>query len=142
MESEWEAEQIAGEGDTRITRHALRIHLIPALGPYAMLSLRRTHIQALFKKLSEQLGPDGVRNVYEFPVRVTAAAEDKVTAASLCKRITLPPVTGEKIAPPSDAQVAAMYHAKPPYLRAAMVVLAGQFRNGAIRVDRRRCNPV
>lgn len=153
--TKWEAEQIAGEAGTRITDNALRVHLIPALGSYAMVSLRRTHIQALFKKLSEQLGPGSVRNVYEVLVRVTAAAvEDKVIAASPCKRITLPPVTDEEIAPPTIAQVEAMSEAMPPYIRAAIVVLAGSglrvgellglkvsdvdFKGGTIRVERQR----
>ncbi|MEV5977243.1 site-specific integrase [Streptomyces sp. NPDC052114] len=153
--AKWEAEQIAGEAGTRITDNALRVHLTPALGSYAMASLRRTHIQALFKKLSEQLGPGSVRNVYDVLVRVmTAAVEDKVIPASPCKRITLPPIPDEEVTPPTVAQVEAMATAMPPYIRAAIIALAGSglrigellglkvsdvdFKNGAIRVERQR----
>ncbi|WP_405931072.1 tyrosine-type recombinase/integrase [Streptomyces sp. NBC_00827] len=153
--TKWEAEQIAGEAGTRITDNALRLHLIPALGPYAMASLRRSHIQALFKKLSEKLGPGSVRNVYDVLVRVmTAAVEDKVIPVTPCKRITLPPIPDDEITPPTVAQVEAMYGAMPPYIRSAIVVLAGSglrigellglklsdvdFKRGTIRVDRQR----
>ncbi|MFJ8308765.1 MULTISPECIES: tyrosine-type recombinase/integrase [unclassified Streptomyces] len=153
--AKWEGEQIAGEAGARITDNALRVHLIPALGSYAMASLRRTHIQALFKKLSEQLGPGSVRNIYDVLVRVmTAAVEDKVIPTSPCKRITLPLITDEEITPPTVAQVRAMAAVMPPYLRAAIVVLAGSglrigellglkvsdidFKNGTIRVERQR----
>jgi integrase len=151
----WEGEQIAGEAGTRITDNALRVHLIPALGSYAMASLRRSHIQALFKKLSEQLGPGSVRNVHDVLVRVmTAAVEDKVIAVTPCKRITLPSMPDEEFTPLTVAQVEAMLGAMPPYIRTAIVVLAGSglrigellglklsdvdFKSGTIRVERQR----
>jgi integrase len=153
--TKWEGEQIAGEAGTRITDNALRVHLIPALGSYAMASLRRSHIQALFKKLSEQLGPGSVRNVYDVLVRVmTAAVEDKVIAVTPCKRITLPSMPDEEFTPLTVAQVEAMLGAMPPYIRTAIVVLAGSglrigellglrlsdvdFKSGTIRVERQR----
>ncbi|WP_019058248.1 tyrosine-type recombinase/integrase [Streptomyces prunicolor] len=153
--TKWEGEQIAGEAGARITDNALRVHLIPALGNYAMASLRRSHIQALFKKLSEQLGPGSVRNVHDVLVRVmTAAVEDKVIAVTPCKRITLPSMPDEEFTPLTVAQVEAMLGAMPPYIRTAIVVLAGSglrigellglklsdvdFKSGTIRVERQR----
>ncbi|MFG2502369.1 tyrosine-type recombinase/integrase [Streptomyces sp. NPDC048441] len=153
--TKWEGEQIAGEAGTRITDNALRVHLIPVLGSYAMASLRRSHIQALFKKLSEQLGPGSVRNVYDVLVRVmTAAVEDKVIAVTPCKRITLPSMPDEEFTPLTVAQVEAMLGSMPPYIRTAIVVLAGSglrigellglkvsdvdFKSGSIRVERQR----
>ncbi|MGW0831741.1 tyrosine-type recombinase/integrase [Streptomyces prunicolor] len=153
--TKWEGEQIAGEAGARITDNALRVHLIPALGSYAMASLRRSHIQALFKKLSEQLGPGSVRNVHDVLVRVmTAAVEDKVIAVTPCKRITLPSMPDEEFTPLTVAQVEAMLGAMPSYIRTAIVVLAGSglrigellglklsdvdFKSGTIRVERQR----
>lgn len=135
--TKWEGEQIAGEAGTRITDNALRVHLIPALGSYAMVSVRRSHIQALFKKLSEQLGPGSVRNVYDVLVRVmTAAVEDKVIAVTPCKRITLPSMPDEEFTPLTVAQVEAMLGAMLPYIRAAIIVLAGSgLRIGASSVS-------
>ncbi|MFE4793826.1 tyrosine-type recombinase/integrase [Streptomyces sp. NPDC056708] len=64
---------------------------------------------SLFKNLSEQLSPGGVRNVYDVLVRLMAAAvEDKVIASSPCCRITLPPMPEEEVTPPTVAQVEAM----------------------------------
>ncbi|MGW1049674.1 tyrosine-type recombinase/integrase [Streptomyces sp. NPDC001130] len=151
----WEESLIVSEAAERITDNALRLHLVPALGSRAMAAIRRNDIQVLFKALSELLGPGSVRNVYDVLVRVmTAAVEDKVIPASPCRRITLPPVPDEEVTPPTVAQVEAMARVMPPYIRAAIVTLAGSglrigellglkvsdvdFKAGAIRVERQR----
>ncbi|MFF2959644.1 tyrosine-type recombinase/integrase [Streptomyces sp. NPDC057963] len=151
----WEESLIASEAGERITDNALRLHLVPALGSRAMAAIRRNDIQVLFKNLSELLGPGSVRNVYDVLVRVmTAAVEDKVIASSPCRRITLPPTSDEEVTPPTVAQVEAMARVMPPYIRAAIVTLAGSglrigellglkvsdvdFKAGTIRVERQR----
>jgi integrase len=151
----WEESLIVGEAAERITDNALRLHLVPALGARPMAAIRRNDIQVLFKNLSGQLSPGSVRNVYDVLVRVvTAAVEDKVIASSPCRRITLPPMTDEEVAPPTVAQVEAMARVMPPYLRTAVVTLAGSglrigellalkvsdvdFKVGTIRVERQR----
>ncbi|MEW2317579.1 tyrosine-type recombinase/integrase [Streptomyces bauhiniae] len=151
----WEASLIASEAAERITDNALRLHLVPALGARAMAAIRRNDIQVLFKGLSEQLGPGSVRNVYDVLVRVmTAAVEDKVIASSPCRRITLPSMSDEEVTPPTVAQVEAMARVMPPYIRAAIVTLAGSglrigellglkvsdvdFKAGTLRVERQR----
>ncbi|MFJ1545465.1 tyrosine-type recombinase/integrase [Streptomyces sp. NPDC088246] len=151
----WEESLIASEAGERITDNALRLHLVPALGSRAMAAIRRNDIQVLFKNLSELLGPGSVRNVYDVLVRVmTAAVEDKVIPSSPCRRITLPPTSDEEVTPPTVAQVEAMARGMPPYIRAAIVTLAGSglrigellglkvadvdFKAGSIRVERQR----
>lgn len=151
----WEESLIASEAGERITDNALRLHLVPALGSRAMAAIRRNDLQVLFKGLSELLGPGSVRNVYDVLVRLmTAAVEDKVIAASPCRRITLPPMQDEEVTPPTVEQVEAMAAVMPPYIRAAIVTLAGSglrigellglkvsdvdFKAGAIRVERQR----
>lgn len=96
-----------------------------------------------------------MRNVYDVLVRVmTAAVDDKVIASSPCRRITLPAMPDEEVIPPTVEQVEAMVLVMPPYIRAAVVTLAGSglrigellglkvsdvdFKAGAIRVDRQR----
>ncbi|MGC9478243.1 tyrosine-type recombinase/integrase [Streptomyces sp. WG4] len=151
----WEGSLIASEAGERITDNALRLHLVPALGARSMAAIRRNDIQVLFKHLSDQLGPGSVRNVYDVLVRVmTAAVDDKVIASSPCRRITLPAMPDEEVTPPTVEQVEAMARVMPPYIRAAIVTLAGSglrigellglkvsdvdFKAGAIRVDRQR----
>jgi integrase len=84
----------------------------------------------------------------------TAAVEDRVIAPSPCRRITLPAMPGEEVTPPTVPQVEAMARVMPPYIRAAIVPLAGSgarigelfglkvsdvdFKAGTIRVDRQR----
>ncbi|MFD5446207.1 tyrosine-type recombinase/integrase [Streptomyces tendae] len=151
----WEESLIASEAGERITDNALRLHLVPALGSRAMAAIRRNDLQVLFKSLSELLGPGSVRNVYDVLVRLmTAAVEDKVIASSPCRRITLPPMPDEEVIPPAVVQVEAMARVMPPYIRAAIVTLAGSglrigellglkvsdvdFKAGTIRVERQR----
>ncbi|MEV6946163.1 site-specific integrase [Streptomyces sp. NPDC051172] len=151
----WEESLIASEAGERITDNALRLHLVPALGSRAMAAIRRNDLQVLFKSLSELLSPGSVRNVYDVLVRLmTAAVEDKVIASSPCRRINLPPMQDEEVTPPTVAQVEAMARTMPPYIRAAIVTLAGSglrigellglklsdvdFKAGAIRVERQR----
>lgn len=151
----WEESLIASEAGERITDNALRLHLVPALGSRAMAAIRRNDLQVLFKSLSELLGPGSVRNIYDVLVRLmTAAVEDKVIASSPCRRITLPPMQDEEVTPPTVAQVEAMARVMPPYIRAAIVTLAGSglrigellglkvsdvdFKAGTIRVERQR----
>ncbi|MCU7703231.1 tyrosine-type recombinase/integrase [Streptomyces albidoflavus] len=151
----WEGSLIASEAGERITDNALRLHLVPALGARSMAAIRRNDIQVLFKHLSDQLGPGSVRNVYDVLVRVmTAAVDDKVIASSPCRRITLPAMPDEEVTPPTVAQVEATARVMPPYIRAAIVTLAGSglrigellglkvsdvdFKAGTIRVDRQR----
>ncbi|MFF5281252.1 tyrosine-type recombinase/integrase [Streptomyces sp. NPDC013171] len=151
----WEGSLIASEAGERITDNALRLHLVPALGARPMAAIRRNDIQVLFKHLSDQLGPGSVRNVYDVLVRLmTAAVDDKVIAASPCRRITLPAMPDEEITPPTVEQVEAMARVMPPYIRAAIVTLAGSglrigellglkvsdvdFKAGTIRVERQR----
>ncbi|MDW8475799.1 site-specific integrase [Streptomyces scabiei] len=151
----WEESLIASEAGERITDNALRLHLVPALGSRAMAAIRRNDLQVLFKSLSELLGPGSVRNIYDVLVRLmTAAVEDKVIASSPCRRITLPPMQDEEVTPPTVAQVEAMARVMPPYIRAAIVTLAGSglrigellglkvsdvdFKAGTVRVERQR----
>ncbi|MGW6744150.1 tyrosine-type recombinase/integrase [Streptomyces sp. NPDC055025] len=151
----WEESLISSEAGERITDNALRLHLVPALGARAMAAIHRNDLQVLFKSLSEQLGPGSVRNVYDVLVRLmTAAVEDKVIASSPCRRITLPPMQDEEVTPPTVAQVETMARTMPPYIRAAIVTLAGSglrigellglkvsdvdFKVGVIRVERQR----
>ncbi|MFI8880996.1 tyrosine-type recombinase/integrase [Streptomyces sp. NPDC053813] len=151
----WEGSLIASEAGERITDNALRLHLVPALGARSMAAIRRNDIQVLFKHLSDQLGPGSVRNVYDVLVRVmTAAVDDKVIASSPCRRITLPSMPDEEVTPPTVEQVEAMARVMPPYIRAAIVTLAGSglrigellglkvsdvdFKAGTIRVERQR----
>ncbi|MFJ6695567.1 tyrosine-type recombinase/integrase [Streptomyces sp. NPDC091272] len=151
----WEDSLIAGEARERITDNALRLHLIPALGARTMAAIRRNDVQVLFKALSGQLSSGSVRNVYDVLVRLmTAAVDDKVISETPCRKITLPPLADEEITPPTVAQVAAMVETIPPYIRAAIVVLAGSglrigellglkvsdvdFKLGTIRIERQR----
>ncbi|MFJ4898979.1 tyrosine-type recombinase/integrase [Streptomyces sp. NPDC088727] len=151
----WQGSLIASEAGERITDNALRPHLVPALGARSLAAIRRNDIQVLFKHLSDQLGPGSVRNVHDVLVRVmTAAVDDKVIASSPCRRITLPVIPDEEVTPPTVAQVEAMARVMPPYIRAAVVMLAGSglrigellglkvsdidFKADSIRVERQR----
>lgn len=107
------------------------------------------------RRRRDQLGPGRVRNVYDVLVRLmTAAVDDKVIASSPCRRTALPAMPDEEVTPPTVEQDEAMPRALPPYIRAAVVTLAGSglrigellglkvsdvdFKAGTIRVERQR----
>jgi integrase len=122
----WQATHVGSDASGRIVDNALRLHLLPALGERPVSSVRRGDVQALVKRLSEQLGPGSVRNVYEVLSRVMGAAvDDRVIVTSPCVRITLPTLVDVDVVPPTVEQVRGMADAIGPRYRAAVVLLAG-----------------
>lgn len=122
----WEAAQVGRPATLAITDNALRLHILPALGSRPVQSVLRSDVQALIKALSEQLAPGSVRNIYDTLTRLYGAAvDDRVTATSPCRRITLPAVSDAEVVPPTAEQVAARAAAVPARYRALVVLLAG-----------------
>lgn len=91
-----------------------------------MHAVRHSDVQALVKACSEHLAPGTVRNVYDVLARVfLAAVDDRVVAASPCRRIILPRLEDAEIVPPSLEQVVSLVMSVEPRYRSAVVLLAG-----------------
>lgn len=153
--TDWQASNVGGEASARIVDNALRLHVLPALGERPLAALRRSHVQAFVKALSEQLGPGSVRNVYDVLYQVMAAAvDDHKVAVTPCKNIRLPELPDEEVVPPTIEDVQRISVAVPGRYRAAVVLLAGSglrigellglrvadvdFLRRTVRVDRQR----
>lgn len=122
----WEAAQVGRDGTARIIDNALRLHILPAHGDRPMNSLKPSDVQGLVKRLSLELAPGSVRNIYDVYARLCAAAvDDKVIATSPCRRITLPREDEEEVAVPPVGHVLAMADHLPPRYRAGVVALSG-----------------
>jgi integrase len=122
----WEAAHVGRDGTARVVDNALRVHLLPKLGDMPLGSLRRGHVQAVVKTMSETHSPATVSLVYGVLSRLlTAAVDDRLITSSPCRRIALPKATAGEVAPPTVEQVQAMTTAMSERYRAAVVMLAG-----------------
>lgn len=131
----WEAVQVSSEGTRRIVDNALRLHLLPALGGQPIATIRTSAVQGFVKQLEGKgLSPGTVRAIYQVTAQVFASAvDDKVIAASPCRKIRLPKVDQDEVVIPSLDEVAALRDAFAPQWRAAVTVLAGSgFRIGEL----------
>lgn len=122
----WEAAQVGGDGTTRVNDNALRVHLLPRLGDLPMRGVRRSHVQAVVKAMSETHAAATVQLVYGVASRMfSAAVDDRVIPASPCHKIALPRESAGEPVPPTVEQVAAMADKIGERYRAAVVTLAG-----------------
>lgn len=123
----WQAVQVSSAGTRRIADNALRVHLYPALGSKPIGSVQRSTIQGFVRTLEAKgLAPGSVRNIYEVTAQVfLAAVDDKVIAATPCRRIKLPKAATAEVVPPTVEQVLALVEAIEPRFRALVVTLAG-----------------
>lgn len=123
----WEAAQVGSDGTKRITDNALRVHLLPALGPQPIASIRATTVQGFVRALEGKgLAPGSVRNIYDVTAKVfTAAVDDRVISTSPCRRIRLPKDDGEEVQIPTVEQVGAVARTMDDRWGALVIFLAG-----------------
>lgn len=122
----WEANLVAGASQLSIVDNALRLHILPALGRRPMSSLLRSEVQGMVKRLSEELAPGSVRNIYEVLLRMMAAAvDDRLIPSSPCVRISLPRDPDVEAVPATLDQITWMADSITPQYRSAVLVLAG-----------------
>ncbi len=151
----WEAAQVGRPATLSIIDIALRLHILPVLGDQTMASIRPSDVQMLMKDLSGRLKPGTVRNINAVLVRLfNAAVDDRVVAASPCRKVTLPRSDEAEIVPLTVEEVTAVVEAMPDRFRAAAALLAGsglrigellglkvsdiKFLERSVRVDRQR----
>jgi integrase len=124
--TEWYARQLGRPSTLVIVDNALRLHILPALGPRALGSIRRGDVQTFVTRLTTRLAPGSVRNVYATLARLLAdAAHDRLIVASPCERITLPTLSAYEVVPPTAEDVHALEAAVPARYGALVVLLAG-----------------
>jgi len=122
--------------DQRIVDNALRLRLVPALGPLPIAAVRPTTVQGFVRELEAKgLAAGSVRNVYDVTARVfSSAVDDRVIAHSPCRKIRLPRADGDELAIPTVEEVAAVADTIGERWRAMVVTLAGSgLRSGELR---------
>ena len=105
----WEANQVQGDAQTRLTDNALRLHILPKLGARPLETLRHSDVQNLIKGWSEApLAAGTIRNHYGVLTRLLAdAVADRLLAESPCTdRIKLPSPSDEEIVIPTEEEIA------------------------------------
>ncbi len=102
----WQEAQLHRDSTADLVARALRLHILPGLGRFAMTDLRSSHLKAWVKELSGVLAPSTVHLVYSY-VRsmMGAAVVDRVIATSPCVGVRLPDIPGREYFIPSPAQV-------------------------------------
>jgi integrase len=122
----WEAAQVGRDATTRVVDNALRLHLLPQLGDLPMGAVRRSHVQAIVKVMSESHSAATVGLVYGVASRMFASAvDDRVIGVSPCRKITLPKGDGVEVVPPTVEQVVTLTEKADARYKAAVVMLAG-----------------
>ncbi|HEY0870543.1 MAG TPA: site-specific integrase [Acidothermaceae bacterium] len=122
----WQAAQVGSPGTARIVDNAVRLHIVPRLGTTPLAAVRRGDAQALVKALSMTYAAGTVRNVYDVLARIMASAvDDRLIAATPCRRIVLPRIDDGEISPPAVEDILALAAAVPRRYRAVVVTLAG-----------------
>jgi integrase len=123
---QWRSVQVHRPGTQEHIEARLRCHVYPVLGDRPMSSIRASDIQALTKRLSEQLAPSTAAVVLRIVSSVfRAAVRDRVIAYSPCEGIKLPKVTKSRVEPLATEVVLALAYAVPDRYRALVILAAG-----------------
>lgn len=138
----WRADQLHHRPATAAQAESrLRVHVYPVLGDRPLAGVRRSDVQALVGRLSQQLAPSTVEVVYGYVATVfRMAVDDRLIPHTPCTRIRLPEHVRAKVVPMTRAQVVTLRDVMPERF-AAMVELcaASGLRSSELRgltVDR------
>lgn len=98
--AEWERVQI-GDAWRRNVDNALRLHVLPVLGPLPIGRVQRSHILGLVKALEEKgLAASAIGNHYQvIRSMFDAAVEDRVIPTTPCRKVKLPNADDEAVIP-------------------------------------------
>lgn len=136
----WLARQAHQRASTREQAESrLRLHAYPAIGATPLPRITRGMVQDLVA--SSGLAPSTTRVLYGYVAAVLASAvEDRLITTTPCRRIRLPEVHADPVAPLTVDEVAQVAAAVPHWLSAMVWVGAGSgLRPGELRsltVDR------
>jgi integrase len=150
---EWRRTRVNRPNTAISIEQQLRLHVYPVIGDRPLGAIRPTEVQALVRRLGEQLAPSTVAVVFGRVVAVfRAAVHDRIIVSSPCVDIRLP-----ASAPPAtlqvleSEQVLSLAEAMPCHYRALVLTGAGtglrpgelfglacdrvDFLRGVVRID-------
>lgn len=122
----WRADQLHIESTAIHVEHAIRLHIVPILGKFAVGKVRPSNVQAWVKDRSAVLAPTTLRVVYRYLSAIFASAvRDRLIARTPCIDIKLPAIDRDKRVIPTPEQVHSLARLMPDRLSAAVYVAAG-----------------
>jgi len=123
---QWRSVQVHRPSTQEHIEAKLRHYVYPVLGDRPMSSIRTSNIQALTKRLSDQLAPSTAGVVHRIVSSVfRAAVRDRVIAYSPCDGVKPPKVTKSRVEPLATEVVLALADAVPDRYRALVILAAG-----------------
>jgi integrase len=123
---QWRSVQVHRPSTQENVEAKLRRYVYPVLGDQPMSSIRASNIQALIKRLSEQLAPSTAGVVHRIVSSVfRAAVRDRVIAYSPCDGVKPPRVTKSRIEPLATEVVLTLADVVPDRYRALVILAAG-----------------
>jgi integrase len=123
---QWRSVQVHRPSTQEHIEAKLRHYVYPILGDRPMSSIRTSNIQAMTKRLSDQLAPSTAGVVHRIVSSVfRAAVRDRVIAYSPCDGVKPPKVTKTRVEPLATEVVLALADAVPDRYRALVIMAAG-----------------
>jgi integrase len=134
--ADWQGALVARESTTATVASLVRAHILPEWEDRPLGSITRADVQQWVSRLAaprdtsrgeeRRLSPVTVEGIYRrFASIMRAAVDDRLIGSTPCRRIQLPEIPHEKVAPLPHAVVAALAEAMPAVARAIVVVAAG-----------------
>lgn len=130
---QWRAAQLHRDSTVDLVERAMRLHILPVLGPRAVADVRTTHVQTWVKRVSEVLAASTTHLVYSYVNSMfESAVNDRLIGTSPCTGIRLPPIENRPYFIPPPGQVHALSaritarYAPIPYLAAGCGLRGGE----------------
>jgi integrase len=123
---QWRSVQVHRPSTQEHIEAKLRHYVYPMIGDRPMSSIRTSNIQALAKRLSDQVAPSTAGVVHRIVSSVfRAAVRDRVIAYSPCDGVKPPKVAKTRVEPLPTEVVLALADAVPDRYRALVILAAG-----------------
>ena len=122
----WRTTQLHRDSTADLVERALRLHIVPLLGHYAMADVRPSHLRAWVKESSTLLAPSTVHLVFSYLRSLFGSAvSDRVIATSPCSGVRLPEIDKRDYFIPGPEKVHALASVIAERYRAVPYVAAG-----------------
>jgi integrase len=122
----WRLAQVHRPNTVAQVETHLRRHIYPVIGDRPLGAIRQMEIQALVKRMEQELAPSTVGIVYSFVASIYRAAMlNNDVRTSPCVKIKLPKVEQKRVKPMAVEQVWSLIDAMPDRYKALVAVGAG-----------------
>lgn len=130
----WRLQQLHRDSTSALVERAVRLHIAPGLGHWAMADVRAGHVRSWVKAVADDLQPSTVHLVYGYLKTMFAAAvADRIIVHNPCMGVRLPGVPKREYYVPDACQVHALAkHIAPQYSPIPYIAAGCGLRGGEI----------